>query len=130
MWKCSKTDAPRWGLSGTSTDAILTDVLELAGRFIAVCWAAFVVVWFIAGWFAKRTVERSGTSGRWLVWIVAVLLVATRGGGAGDGGPREARSAGGGSPRVARSAGPPPPPQGCRSHCGREPRSAGTGAPR
>ena len=54
-------------------------MLELAGRFIAVCWVAFVVVWFIAAWFAKRTVERSGTSGRWLVWIVAVLLVATRG---------------------------------------------------
>jgi protein-S-isoprenylcysteine O-methyltransferase Ste14 len=63
------------GLSGTGTDAILTDV-ELAGRFIAVCWVVFIVVWFIAAWFAKRTVERSGTWLRWIVWIVAILLVA------------------------------------------------------
>ena len=44
----------------------MTDVLELAGRFIAACWVVFIVVWFIAAWFAKRTVERSGT---WLRWI-------------------------------------------------------------
>jgi protein-S-isoprenylcysteine O-methyltransferase Ste14 len=64
-------------LSGTGTDVILTDVLDLAGRFIAVCWVVFVVVWFIAAWFAKRTVERSGTWVRWIVWIVAILLAAT-----------------------------------------------------
>ena len=68
------------GLSGTGTDVILTDVLELAGRFIAVCWVVFIVVWFIAAWFAKRTVERSGTWLRWIVWIAAILLVATRSG--------------------------------------------------
>jgi protein-S-isoprenylcysteine O-methyltransferase Ste14 len=68
------------GPSGTGTDVILTDVLELAGRFIAVCWVVFIVVWFIAAWFAKRTVERSGTWLRSIVWIVAILLVATRSG--------------------------------------------------
>jgi len=62
------------------TAAILRDVLELAGRFIALCWVVFIVVWFIAAWFAKRTVERSGTSLRWIVGIVAILLVATRSG--------------------------------------------------
>jgi protein-S-isoprenylcysteine O-methyltransferase Ste14 len=55
-------------------------VVELAGRFIAVCWIVFIVVWFIAAWFAKRTVERSGTCVRWMVGIVAFLLVATRSG--------------------------------------------------
>jgi protein-S-isoprenylcysteine O-methyltransferase Ste14 len=53
-------------------------VLQLAGRFIAVCWVIFIVVWFIAAWFAKRTVERSGTRARWIVWIAAILLVGTR----------------------------------------------------
>ena len=51
---------------------------DVAGRFIAVCWGVFIVVWFIAAWFAKRTVERSSTWVRWIVAIVAVLLVATR----------------------------------------------------
>jgi protein-S-isoprenylcysteine O-methyltransferase Ste14 len=55
-------------------------VLELAGRFIAVCWVVFIVVWFIAAWFAKRTVERSASWGRWMVWVVAILLVGTRSG--------------------------------------------------
>jgi protein-S-isoprenylcysteine O-methyltransferase Ste14 len=53
-------------------------VLQLAGRFIAVCWVIFIVVWFMAAWFAKRTVERSGTRARWIVWIAAILLVGTR----------------------------------------------------
>ena len=57
-----------------------TDVLELAGRFIALCWVVFIVVWFIAAWFAKRTVECSGTWPRSIMWIVAILLVATRSG--------------------------------------------------
>ena len=56
----------------------MADVLEFAGRFIAACWVVFIVVWFIAAWFAKRTVERSGSWLRWTVWIVAILLVATR----------------------------------------------------
>jgi protein-S-isoprenylcysteine O-methyltransferase Ste14 len=53
-------------------------VLDLAGRFIAVCWVTFFVVWLIAAWFAKRTVERSAT---WLWWtsgIIAVLLLGMR----------------------------------------------------
>jgi protein-S-isoprenylcysteine O-methyltransferase Ste14 len=62
------------------THATLTDVLELAGRFIAVCWGIFFVVWFIAAWFAKRTIERAGSWMRWIVWIVAILLVGTQGG--------------------------------------------------
>ena len=61
----------------SGTDAILTDVLELAGRFIAGCWVVFVVVWFVAAWFAKRTVERSGTSVWGIVWIAFIFLVAT-----------------------------------------------------
>ena len=52
-------------------------MLELAGRFIGVCWVVFVVVWFVAAWFAKRTVERSGTSVGGIVWIAIILLVAT-----------------------------------------------------
>jgi protein-S-isoprenylcysteine O-methyltransferase Ste14 len=65
------------GLIGHAT---LTRVLELAGRFIALCWVMFFVVWFIAAWFAKRTVERSGTWVWWIVWIGAILLVGTRSG--------------------------------------------------
>jgi protein-S-isoprenylcysteine O-methyltransferase Ste14 len=53
-------------------------MLQLAGRFVAACWVIFIVVWFIAGWFAKRTVERSGTRARWIVWIAAILLFGTR----------------------------------------------------
>jgi protein-S-isoprenylcysteine O-methyltransferase Ste14 len=53
-------------------------VLQLASQFIAVCWAIFIVVWFIAAWFAKRTVERSGSRARWIVWIAAILLAGTR----------------------------------------------------
>jgi len=54
-------------------------VLELAGRFIAACWVLFFVVWLIAALFAKRTIERSRSWGRPIVWIVALLLLATRG---------------------------------------------------
>lgn len=53
-------------------------MLELAGGFIAVCWVVFIVVWFIAAWFSKRTVERSSTWLRWIAGIVAILLVAMR----------------------------------------------------
>ena len=62
--------------SSARTDTILTDVQELAGRFIAVCWVVFVGVWFVAAWFAKRTVERSGSSVWGIFWIVVILLVA------------------------------------------------------
>ena len=53
-------------------------MLELAGRFIAACWAVFFVVWLIAALFAKRAIERSRTWPRWMVWIVAILLLAGR----------------------------------------------------
>jgi protein-S-isoprenylcysteine O-methyltransferase Ste14 len=53
-------------------------VLELAGRFITACWVVFFVVWLIAALFAKRTIERSRTWARWIVWIVAILLIANR----------------------------------------------------
>jgi len=53
-------------------------VLQLAGRIIAACWAIFIAVWFITAWFAKRTVERSVTPARWIVWIAAILLASTR----------------------------------------------------
>src|SRR5262245_44317446 len=53
-------------------------MVQLAGRFIAVCWVIFIGVWFIAAWFAKRTVERSGIPARWIVAIAAILLVGTR----------------------------------------------------
>ena len=55
-------------------------MLEPAGRFIAVCWVVFLVVWFIAAWFAKRTVERSRTGVWWIVGIVAFLLAVARSG--------------------------------------------------
>ena len=58
--------------------ATLTDVPQLAGRVIAACWGVFFVVWFIAAWFAKRTVDRSGSWVRWIVWIVLIVLVGTR----------------------------------------------------
>jgi protein-S-isoprenylcysteine O-methyltransferase Ste14 len=68
------------GRSAVVTHATLADVAELAGRFIAVCWVVFFVVWFIAAWFAKRTVERSRTWARWIVWIVVIMLVGARSG--------------------------------------------------
>jgi protein-S-isoprenylcysteine O-methyltransferase Ste14 len=53
------------------------------GQIIAACWAIFVIVWFIAAFFTKRTVERSASFFR-LVWIAAVIaLVATAGRGGG-----------------------------------------------
>jgi len=55
-------------------------VLEVAGRFIAACWVIFFVVWFIAAWFTKRTVERSNSWMRWVAAIVAILLIGTRNG--------------------------------------------------
>ena len=45
---------------------------------MAVCWVIFIVVWFAAAWFTKRTVERSSTRARWMVWIAAIVLVGTR----------------------------------------------------
>jgi len=53
-------------------------VLEISGRFIAACWVVFFVVWFIAAWFTKRTVERSSSWMRWVVGIALILLVRTR----------------------------------------------------
>jgi protein-S-isoprenylcysteine O-methyltransferase Ste14 len=51
--------------------------VDIAGRVIAACWAAFFLVWFIAAWFAKRTVERSHGWARWAVWVIAALLMAS-----------------------------------------------------
>lgn len=49
------------------------------GQVIAACWGIFVVVWFIAAFFTKRTVERSASFWR-LIWIAAVVgLVVTAG---------------------------------------------------
>lgn len=50
-------------------------MLEAAGRFIAACWIVFFVVWFIAAWFTKRTVERSSSWIRWIAAIGLILLV-------------------------------------------------------
>jgi protein-S-isoprenylcysteine O-methyltransferase Ste14 len=55
-------------------------VLEIVGRFIAACWVVFYVVWIVAAWFAKRTVERSGTRVRWIVGIAAIMLIGVRSG--------------------------------------------------
>ena len=52
-------------------------MLELAGRFIALCWVVLIAVWITAACFAKRTVERRGHRLRSIWWIVAILLVAT-----------------------------------------------------
>jgi protein-S-isoprenylcysteine O-methyltransferase Ste14 len=54
-------------------------MLQLAGRFIAGCWVVFFAVWFIAAWFTKRTIERSRSRVRWIVWIILIALVGTRG---------------------------------------------------
>jgi len=53
------------------------------GQVIAACWAIFMIVWFIAAFFTKRTVERSASFGRfiWIAAVVAVLALAGRGGG-------------------------------------------------
>ena len=54
------------------------------GQFIGLCWGIFVVVWLIAAFFTKRTVERSASVWR-LLWIAAVVaLVAGVGRGGGD----------------------------------------------
>jgi protein-S-isoprenylcysteine O-methyltransferase Ste14 len=52
------------------------DVLTAAGRFIASCWVVFFAVWFIAAWFAKRTVKRSGTWPLSIAGIAAILVIA------------------------------------------------------
>jgi protein-S-isoprenylcysteine O-methyltransferase Ste14 len=49
----------------------------LAGRFIALCWIVFFIVWFIAAWFAKRTVQRSGSWRLRIVLLVAIAAIAT-----------------------------------------------------
>ena len=54
-----------------------------AGQVIAACWGIFVIVWLIASFFTKRTVERSISGWRFL-WIAAVIaLIVTTGGGGG-----------------------------------------------
>jgi len=53
-------------------------VLTIASRFIAACWIVFFVVWFVAAWFAKRTVDRAATwTRRSIVWIVVILVIGT-----------------------------------------------------
>lgn len=56
--------------------------MELAtGQFIGLCWAIFLVVWIVAAFFTKRTVERSASVWR-IVWVGAVIaVVATLGSG-------------------------------------------------
>jgi protein-S-isoprenylcysteine O-methyltransferase Ste14 len=44
------------------------------GQLIAACWVIFMVVWFIAAFFTKRTVERSASFWR-VVWIAAAIAV-------------------------------------------------------
>lgn len=44
------------------------------GQFIALCWAIFVIVWLVAAFFTKRTVERSNSFWR-VIWIAAVAAV-------------------------------------------------------
>jgi protein-S-isoprenylcysteine O-methyltransferase Ste14 len=45
-----------------------------AGQLIAVCWAIFIVVWFVAAFFTKRTVERLNSVWR-LIWILAAVAL-------------------------------------------------------
>ena len=53
------------------------------GQVIAACWGIFVVVWLIASFFTKRTVERSASIWR-LVWVAALIaLIAAAGRGDG-----------------------------------------------
>lgn len=52
------------------------------GQVIAACWGVFVVVWLIASFFTKRTVERSASVWR-LLWIAAVIALIMMAGGGG-----------------------------------------------
>src|SRR4029079_16373075 len=47
-----------------------------AGQFIAACWGIFVIVWIIAAFFSKRTVERSNSIFR-ILWIAAAILLVS-----------------------------------------------------
>src|SRR5256885_1743305 len=51
-----------------------------AGRFVALCWLTFCVVWLIAAFGTKRTVARQGQWSRWWFWVfvVGVLLFLRR----------------------------------------------------
>ena len=53
------------------------------GQVIAACWAIFMIVWLIAAFFTKRTVERSASFTRiiWIAAVFALLALAGRGGG-------------------------------------------------
>lgn len=50
------------------------------GQVIAACWGIFVVVWLIAAFFTKRTVERSSSLWRvfWIAGLLAILVLAGR----------------------------------------------------
>jgi len=50
------------------------------GQVIAVCWGIFAVVWLIASFFTKRTVERSASVWRvlWIGGLLAILAIAGR----------------------------------------------------
>src|SRR6185436_14992743 len=54
------------------------------GQVIALCWGVFVVVWLVAAFFTKRTVERSQSMWRlfWIAGLLAILAFAGRGNGA------------------------------------------------
>lgn len=53
------------------------DVHDLTGYIIAACFAVFVLVWLVAAFFTKRTVQRSGWSWRFVflfLWFVGYLM--------------------------------------------------------
>jgi protein-S-isoprenylcysteine O-methyltransferase Ste14 len=51
-----------------------------AGRFVAFCWLTFCVVWLVAAFWTRRTVERQRRWSRSWFWVlvVAVLLFLRR----------------------------------------------------
>jgi protein-S-isoprenylcysteine O-methyltransferase Ste14 len=49
-----------------------------AGQFIAVCWLTFFIVWIVAAFWTKRTVERAGWWSGWWMWVILAAFVLSR----------------------------------------------------
>jgi protein-S-isoprenylcysteine O-methyltransferase Ste14 len=64
--------------SGVSVSLSITRAV--AGQFIALCYAIFLLYWIIAAFWTKRTAEKPGWSHSWLIRgaVLVVLLLLTR----------------------------------------------------
>lgn len=54
---------------------------SLAGRFVLLCWAVFLLYWFVAAFSVKRTVEKHGERWRALTLLLVLSMVALVAGG-------------------------------------------------